>query len=474
MIVFRVIILLVLSTTISLAHPWKPEHYVIIDTDGGVDDLRALCLLLSAPDVRVLAITVSQGVTSPDTGYRHLKALLRTLHHEGLLTAANPSVELRLHCKTDNTHVWGGLSAPIGLVPDAVTTIDQVLQTTKEPITFLSLGSLSTFADCLAKLPQFASRIRQVIWSSDWGSDPEDFNGEMDRKASEVALNSKVPFVLIGGLGQLTLSPEYDPVFLSLPTGTAKVFSNSLRHAKGPFSRILFDERVALFLHHPELFEADTTSANNRNVLRTGLRPELLNAALVDILAGHAATMQQVFKTFPMDSVLYQHDLQEIMDSAIIRYGMAEWASGVLANELHRHLGIYAIIGVKMGIRVLEYFGAGVDEMTVVSYAGLNPPFSCLNDGLQVSTGATLGHGLISVSTDGSRLPAAKFTYLGRSVRVSLKDEYKVRIEQEIRELSRIHGLESSIYWDLVRLSAIKYWAVFDRNEIFTILAEGE
>jgi inosine-uridine nucleoside N-ribohydrolase len=32
---------------------------VIIDTDGGIDDIRAITMLLASPDVRVLAITVS-------------------------------------------------------------------------------------------------------------------------------------------------------------------------------------------------------------------------------------------------------------------------------------------------------------------------------------------------------------------------------------------------------------------------------
>ena len=50
------------------AHPWKPKHYVIIDTDGGFDDYRAVNLLLASPDVRVLAIIASDGVLSAVRG----------------------------------------------------------------------------------------------------------------------------------------------------------------------------------------------------------------------------------------------------------------------------------------------------------------------------------------------------------------------------------------------------------------------
>jgi len=34
----------------------------IIDTDAGIDDIRAIAMLLASPDVRVLAITVSPGL----------------------------------------------------------------------------------------------------------------------------------------------------------------------------------------------------------------------------------------------------------------------------------------------------------------------------------------------------------------------------------------------------------------------------
>jgi pyrimidine-specific ribonucleoside hydrolase len=152
-----------------------------------------------------------------------------------------------------------------------------------------------------------------------------------------------------------------------------------------------------------------------------------------------------------------------------MKYGHDEWTSGVMANEMHRHLGIYAIIGVKMGIRAREYFGAGVDEMSVISLAGMTPPFSCMNDGLQISTGATLGHGLIRIASDSLKLPVAEFTYLNRKIRISLKSEIRDKVEAEVKELSRIHGLDSDIYWDLVRNKAIRYWANYNRHEIFTI-----
>ena len=191
--------------------------------------------------------------------------------------------------------------------------------------------------------------------------------------------------------------------------------------------------------------------------------------AYKSIILGETVNHNQVLEFFPMDTAYYYHDVQKIADNTIKKYGREEWIAGVMANEMHRHLGIYAIIGVKMGLKAKEYFRAGIDEMTVLSYAGIVPPFSCMNDGLQISTGATLGHGLIRIADNDLRLPMADFTYMNRTIRVSLRDDIRKKIEGDIRELTKIYGLDSDIYWELVRMKAIRYWQNLDRNEIFNI-----
>ena len=76
--------------SISLfSHPWKPNHYVIIDTDGGIDDMRAITMLLASPDVRVLALTVSPGALSAGNAYIKVKSLLNSFYHEGIPVGIN-------------------------------------------------------------------------------------------------------------------------------------------------------------------------------------------------------------------------------------------------------------------------------------------------------------------------------------------------------------------------------------------------
>ena len=176
-----------------------------------------------------------------------------------------------------------------------------------------------------------------------------------------------------------------------------------------------------------------------------------------------------MIKKLPLDPEFYFDDISQSVNDIIDRYGVEEWKSGVYASEMHRHLGVFEIIGVKMGIRAREYFNTGVDEFKAVSYAGSTPPLSCMNDGLQVSTGSTPGHGLLTVRTDTILAPVVDITYMGRRIRINLKPEIAGKISSELKEINFIYGLDSDIYWELVRKNTIKYWREMDRHEIFEV-----
>jgi pyrimidine-specific ribonucleoside hydrolase len=92
-----------------------------------------------------------------------------------------------------------------------------------------------------------------------------------------------------------------------------------------------------------------------------------------------------------------------------------------------------------------------------------------MNDGIQVSTGATPGHGLLFVNNEPPLSASVDFTYLNRVIRISLKPELEKQISAELREINFIYGLDSNIYWELVRQKTLKYWLEFDRHEIFNI-----
>lgn len=143
----------------------------------------------------------------------------------------------------------------------------------------------------------------------------------------------------------------------------------------------------------------------------------------------------------------------------------------VFTYRVHGHFGIYSTLGAKMGLFAREQFEAsGIREyISVNSYAGSVPPVSCLNDGLQISTGATLGHGLIDISDEPQKRVEAVFTSGGKALRIALKPEYESMIRQDIEDATRLYG-RSPEYWKRVRNLALKYWLRWNRNSIFQLL----
>ncbi len=122
-----------------------------------------------------------------------------------------------------------------------------------------------------------------------------------------------------------------------------------------------------------------------------------------------------------------------------------------------------------MGIRALELTGAERGHLVVKSLAGLRPPFSCLNDGLQVSTGATLGQGMITVIESATPKFAAVFTAHSNIISLKIREDYLEQVNKVIGFGLKNFELISMDYWNYVRKHAIRYWLDWDRKEIFEI-----
>ena len=178
--------------------------------------------------------------------------------------------------------------------------------------------------------------------------------------------------------------------------------------------------------------------------------------------------MAGVLKSFQFPLDLYADDVRDIVGTCIERYGEREWKIITLTNEIHGHLGIYSTLGGKMGLYAMELLQAD-HSISVLSYAGDVPPVSCFNDGLQVSTGASLGHGLISISDEAEKRAEAVFACGQKSVRLKLKPEYENAVIADIKRGVALYG-NTPEYWLYVRSLALDYWRNWDRKEIFAIV----
>jgi pyrimidine-specific ribonucleoside hydrolase len=232
-----------------------------------------------------------------------------------------------------------------------------------------------------------------------------------------------------------------------------------------------WDEAAVLALAVPSLIHLERMQTYPSAYIVSSWDQAAARRSYIDLLSGiHSKApiprAAVLLDHYPTDSLLLQRDVAARAVEIIHRHGLEEWKSALLASELHRHLGVYSILGVKMGIRAREILEASADELRVESWAGFEPPLSCMNDGLQVATGATLGRGTISVATDRSE-PKALFMKGSKRLELHLREEVTARIRRDVRDALESHGNLTPAYWAKIRELALDYWLELDRREIF-------
>lgn len=473
--------LFLLSHLICFAAKPVPVQRVIIDTDCAMDDFHAINFLLSQPEIEVSAIIVSEGTLKPEEGVIKIHALLREWNIDSIFVTCNdsPISEIPPWRKLNRQLKWGHTNDHA-----ACDDYEQVLKSLfenaeKGTYSLVCLGSLSTAGYILDNHPQYISQIRRIVWYTGSVQPYRGFNYQCDTIAADKVLSSNRIRIDI-------ISNPYHEIRVF-----DERFMEDIKNADNQLSRIIYrfhqqpeilesnhckdrsiqDELVAVYILNPELFDMNINPADIRIRYSESYDLQAIREVIADLMKGTYRFKENVaFNEFPTDRKIYNYDVRQIMDSAIARYGPDEWKACVITDEFHGHLGIFSVVGVKMGIKAREIFNVAPDNLIVVSSAGSSPPYSCLNDGIQVSTGATLGQGTISLVHDTLTRPEALFSFRGKSVKISLKEEYLKIINQDIQEGIVKFGLMDDGYWKLVRRAALKYWRDWDRNNIFDIV----
>ena len=102
-------------------------------------------------------------------------------------------------------------------------------------------------------------------------------------------------------------------------------------------------------------------------------------------------------------------------------------------EKFHGHLGPYVLIGYRMGKIANEKLGDDPFSKKAVVSTGTNPPLSCVIDGIQMSSGCTLGKGNINVISKG--IPKAVFSNNGgNKIEIILKDSIRNEIDTTVTE----------------------------------------
>lgn len=454
---------------------------VIVDTDMAADDARALALLLASPYFHVMAVVTSDGASPPDVGATNVCRMLGFLKQDGVAVGigrslAGPAPEFR----TNGTGLdWAQLGepvVPVGGMFSATNLIRFALKSSAYRALYICLGPLTNLGDALKQTPELAEAISTVLW---FGAAPNAAHPGWNARRDEAAWKQ----IAVAGLRVEVIqwpdeaaAPLVDEALLdelaSVDSPSAELIVRL--HSSGRGAELvrakhlrLWDDLVALRFLNPSLGVMSPVVGQPGWSELTGVDPAAVRRAMVATLRMLPPRATVIMADFPAAPEQLLPDVKELATQIIARHGLEEWKAAVLTSELHRHLGTYSIVGAKMGLRARERFNVALDELRVESLAGLKPPLSCVNDGLQVAAGASLGRGTIAVVTNGLPACEAVFSYGERRLRLRLKPEFAKRIAADMAELEKRHGGTTPEYFQEVRGVSLKHWLNFDRNTMF-------
>jgi len=446
---FTLLFLLILFPISHFASPLhsKLKHTIIIDTDCSPGDIRAISILLSNPSVTVKAIMISDGRILSDEGYSIVRKLLQQFDADTIPVSTWEQNSFKKYFSPADTQ-----------------------------LTAVCLGPLSGIANRLDD-KTFRRHIEEIIWYIDSVEPLTGYNYEYNKIIADHLLNSGIRVDAISNTEKSGIFYDNDFVNLCNSTGTKlsnaiyRTLSDQKKNVKSDSNLpLLSEELVAFFIGNHELFELTPHFSNPRIRYNVNYSITAIKELYKDLLQGKYRSGHFVaLYGFPVNPELYVYDVRQILEQAISKYGIEEWKACTLTDEFHGHLGVFSIVGAKMGIRAREYFGIGTDLLEISSYAGSVEPFSCMNDGLQVSTGATLGQGSIHLINDTIASPQAIFSYGSKSIMIKLRDSYLQQLKAVIAKGIEDYGLQDEDYWNLIRQTSIKFWLEWDRKKIFEI-----
>ena len=466
------------------AYPHTYKISVIVDTDAALDDMRAIAMLINSDVAGIPLIVTSDGAASPAAGAGNLSRLLDYFKIKDTKIAAG-----RVLGKA--APQWRGLSENIplpeeaetsGLKPAAVNGAHQIaagLKAGDADVVYLCLGPMTNLADALLLEPEIKTKISRVIYFGDSPESPyPGWNTIRDMESARMVFGSGLTIYSFGLQNEKL--PHFDSKLYkqieslntpasSLVTSIHKTPAAQKLLAENHF--YVWDELAVIFMNRPSLFKFAPEKENPLTMCLLSYNVKGVKNAYLKLLGfaadSHLSARHMVLlKEIPCDPLLFREDIGPFVKKIIEKHGLEEWKAALLTNEFHRHLGIYSIIGAKMGIRAREILHAPMDGVHVISKAGSSPPLSCMNDGLQVATGASLGRGAIRIS-DRAVSPAAEFSYKGRKLTLKIKKEISEMIKKDIDSAVLKFGGVNQKYFTHIRKLSIDYWLKLDRKKIF-------
>ncbi|MCK5588384.1 MAG: formylmethanofuran dehydrogenase subunit E family protein [Candidatus Lokiarchaeota archaeon] len=108
------------------------------------------------------------------------------------------------------------------------------------------------------------------------------------------------------------------------------------------------------------------------------------------------------------------------------------------AVRFHGHPGVFLAIGIRMGLLALEYLKSkGYFELEAFVQTRERPPYLCILDGIQFSTGCTIGKGNLEINYSADEIFGVFKTQSGKKIEIKVLPELLEQIKKQIKGMDR-------------------------------------
>ncbi|MHC4944668.1 MAG: nucleoside hydrolase [Planctomycetota bacterium] len=441
---------------------------LVIDTDMGLDDVRALLALVPAKAGAIQGILSVEGSASLEKGTENLLGLVHALGMAKIPVirgAAKPWLTPPpWRPRADKA---GGLVLAETLNFEARTDILEklpaILARHSRTLHYLALGPLGNLEAIEQKSPGALKRLH-TLWipvdSFEKGS-AVSWNLTWDGAAAEQVLESPVNAVLI----DLSSAGKIDAnrLFSSLAEsgqGSPMIMAMAGELEKQGHPSFLYDELAATAFLAPELIEIEEERWRFDKIVsdRIMLAPDRQGSIRIARFLDGEASLKVLKAAWESPSgahtpLSHGHPLGE---------GIMHTHSPSLKDRIkafHGHLGPYVVIGYRMGRIALRETGSkGHFDLNAQVYTQPKPPPSCLIDGVQLGSGCTMGKGNITATEIDGPAYAIFTSDDGKRSTLRLRPEIPVLIKRLVDE----QGVEA----------AGEYFIMLEEPKLFEIETE--
>lgn len=274
---------------------------IIIDTDPGVDDTLAILLALASPEIKLEALTTTQGNVTVEKATRNALSVLELAHASHIPVAQGsmlPLIQPRLRA-SGSVHGESGIgnaklpeprAKPI--LQHAVDYLIERVLAEPNQISIFPIGPLTNIAMAIRKEPAYAKAAKELVIMGgalhEAGNTTPlaEFNVFVDPHAAHIAFHSGIPITLI-------------PLDVTHKCLLKQEHLRRLLKIKSPVSRFM-GEAVEVYLQASLALGYQGSALHDPLTLATIIAPELLSFReyYVDVDISGGVSMGKTFPDF--------------------------------------------------------------------------------------------------------------------------------------------------------------------------------